>query len=404
MSARTSRVLLPILTLSVYFVGSTEFMLSSMLSPLASAFKTSLEGAAWLVSSYACAYALAAPLFGYLSDRIDRRRLLLLALLFFAVDAAGVTFAPSLAVAMVLRIFGGIASAILIPSAFALISEVVERESQARAMGLVMLGMTFGIAFGPALAGILTDRFGWQAPFLVTCAGCMITFSFGLAVIPRNLRHADIRAEPLLSWFRDWSVLRPLIAKGAWNGTGVAAYLLSGQVLQQRYGFGAAEVGLSVTAFGIGLGIGNLSAGWLRRVCGREEISLIVVTLLAATAISLFMLAQLPLTGSLACLACWGAALGAGAPSSTVVLAARARTSKAIVLAFAETFNNVAILCIVPFATAQLVESGPRSAMAVLAAGLCLGSVLTLFDASVSRGNPEAAIENACAEDSLSTK
>jgi DHA1 family inner membrane transport protein len=110
-----------------------------------------------LISSYACAYAVAAPVFGYLSDRVDRRRLLLIALLFFAIDGVGIVFAPSLEVAIGLRIFGGMASAVLIPTVFALISDVVDRERQAAAMGMVMLGMTLGIAVGPAWAGILTD-------------------------------------------------------------------------------------------------------------------------------------------------------------------------------------------------------------------------------------------------------
>jgi predicted MFS family arabinose efflux permease len=180
-------------------------------------------------------------------------------------------------------------------------------------------------------------------------------------------------------------VLRPLIAKGAWNGTGVAALLLSGQVLEQRYGFSASGVGLTVATFGIGLGIGNLSAGWLRKLCGREEISLVVVTLLVVTALSSFMLLPLPLIGSLACLTCWGAALGAGAPSSTVILAARAGADKGMVLAFAETFNNVAILCTVPLATARLMAGGPRSAFAILSFGLALGLGLTLIDVVLSR-------------------
>jgi DHA1 family inner membrane transport protein len=94
--ARSSRMLLLVLALSVYFVGSAEFMLSSMLSPLAQAFRTSPEGAAWLISSYACSYAVAAPVLGYFSDRVNRGRLLLVALLLFAVDAVGIVFSPSL--------------------------------------------------------------------------------------------------------------------------------------------------------------------------------------------------------------------------------------------------------------------------------------------------------------------
>lgn len=47
------------LSMAVFFVGVTEFMLSSMLGPLAQAFHTTTSGAAWLISSYAFSYAIA---------------------------------------------------------------------------------------------------------------------------------------------------------------------------------------------------------------------------------------------------------------------------------------------------------------------------------------------------------
>ncbi|WP_445496958.1 hypothetical protein [Photorhabdus sp. SF281] len=54
----TKYTFLFILSVTVFFVGATEFMLSSMLNPLAVAFGTTAVGASWLVSSYAFSYAL----------------------------------------------------------------------------------------------------------------------------------------------------------------------------------------------------------------------------------------------------------------------------------------------------------------------------------------------------------
>nr|WP_275373204.1 MFS transporter [Xenorhabdus bovienii] len=102
------RFILPVLALAVFFIGTTEFMLSPMLKPLASAFRTTLDNVAWLVSGYALSYALSAPFFGWLSDRVNRRRLLLVSLLFLMFDGLALTFSPNLSTAIGLRIFGGI--------------------------------------------------------------------------------------------------------------------------------------------------------------------------------------------------------------------------------------------------------------------------------------------------------
>ena len=384
-SSNQHRPFLAILALAVFFVGASEFMLSAMLGPLAEAFRTSPARASWLISGYAFTYALAAPILGYLSDRIDRVRFLLFALLAFAIDGIGIAFSPTIEIAMVLRVFGGLASAVIIPTAFALVSEIVPRERQAGAMGLVMLGMTFGIALGPALAGVLTEWAGWRLPFLMSASGCVLAFIIGSRTTPGNYSPLFARTTVHFHWMKKWNLMRPLIAKGAWNGTGVAAFLLSGEMLKQRYNLNTAEIGVTVTAFGFGLGIGNLSAGWIRRMCGREEISLIAITALLALSIAAFTTVALPFIGAVTCLILWGLALGAGAPSSTTILAERSGHSKGIVLAFAETLNNVTIFAVLPAAIRSIDRGDNISLILVLGTGLFVGIILTLIDGFLSR-------------------
>lgn len=382
--ANNDRMLLFVLSMSVFFVGASEFMLSAMLNPLSVAFNADTVSIAWLVSSYAFSYAIAAPFLGYLSDRIDRGRLLLIALLSFAIDGVGIAFSPTLGIAVALRIFGGLASAVIIPTAFALISDVIPRARHASAMGAVMLGMTLGIALGPGIAGLLTAWAGWRAPFVLMSAGCIVSFLIANAAMPKRLTAVETRGAHGFRWLRNASVTRPLLAKGLWNGTGVSAFLLSGEVLRQRYQLDVVHVGMSMTVFGIGLGIGNLSAENLRRLTGSEERSLVVVTSLLIASVAAFNLLSLPLFGTLACLAMWGAALGAGAPSATTVLAERSGRDKGVVLATAETLNNVVILSIVPVASMALATGAIATAAAVFAVGLGIGAALTLYDALVA--------------------
>jgi predicted MFS family arabinose efflux permease len=384
-SADNNRTLLFVLSMSVFFVGASEFMLSAMLNPLSAAFGTDSTSIAWLISSYAFAYAIAAPFLGYLSDRIDRSRLLLIALLSFAIDGVGIAFAPTVAIAIALRIFGGLASAVIIPTAFALVSEVVPRERHASAMGAVMLGMTFGIALGPALAGLLTSWVDWRAPFLLTSMGCIVAFLIGAVAMPTRHSAVATRENHGFRWLRNANVTRQLLAKGLWNGTGVSAFLLSGEVLRRRYHLDVAHVGMSVTAFGIGLGIGNLSAGKLRRLTGSEEHSLIVVTSALIASVAAFYLLPLSIFGALACLAAWGAALGIGAPSATTVLAERSGRDKGTVLATAETLNNVVILSVVPIASVALASGAIAMATTVFLVALGVGAAVTLYDAFVTR-------------------
>lgn len=51
----SDRTLLSVLSMSVFFVGASEFMLSTMLNPLSVAFGADSVGIAWLISIYAFA-------------------------------------------------------------------------------------------------------------------------------------------------------------------------------------------------------------------------------------------------------------------------------------------------------------------------------------------------------------
>jgi predicted MFS family arabinose efflux permease len=361
-----------------------------MLTPLAEAFHAPAYRAAWLVSGYALSYALLAPFVGLLSDRVGRRRLLLPALLLFAADALILTVAPNLGFAIGFRIVGGMAGAALTPTAFALISEVVPRERQAGAMGLVLFGLTLGIATGPTIAGLLTEHLGWRAPFIATAGGCVLVFLLGLAVLPRSAPEAGRSLRRSAGRLVEGDILRPMLSKGAWLGSAIAGFLLSGEVLRARYGLDTAAVGAAVAVFGIGLAGGNLAVGRLgRSFGGSEPLLLAAIGLILATQ-SLFLVLALPLAASLLLLGLWGFGCGLAAPANTAIQAERAGADAGFVLASSETMNNGVLLLMMPIAALWVAQGSIGRTAALLGSVGALAGVVNLLDRRRRRAAPIA--------------
>ncbi|MDC9581662.1 MFS transporter [Xenorhabdus sp. PR6a] len=383
-------MMLLIFSLIVFFIGATEFMLSPMLKPLADAFKTTTDKAAWLVSGYALAYALAAPFFGWLSNRINQHKLLRASLLFLFLDGLALTIAPNLEIAVGLRIFGGVASAALIPTIFALVADIFPPDQQAPAMGVVMLGMTAGIVAGPIFAGILTELFYWQVPFWVSATGSLLLYVTSKKFIPdqMNARKSNtlktVRQTARFQWVSQGHLIRPLIAKGLWNGTAVSAFLLAGEVLRHHYDLATGAVGLSVSALGIGLGLGNLSVSMVRHLNLTDECILLLAIVLLFITCSAFMLLPLSLLFSLGCLMLWGYTLGLAAPISTSILANRAKQEKGQILAISESLNNLIILFLLPIATMLLTQHGTTRTTIILGSGFIVAIGLSLIDLLVT--------------------
>jgi predicted MFS family arabinose efflux permease len=112
---------------------------------------------------------------------------------------------------------------------------------------------------------------------------------------------------------------------------------------------------------------------------------LMLATGLVALAVTVFMLAPIPLTGALICLALWGVALGLAAPASTAILAKRSGHDKGQVLAVSESLNNLAILTVLPIAAALFATHGSGAAMLVLGVGIVAGVGLTAVDLRTER-------------------
>jgi len=137
-----------------------------------------------LLTSYAGMQFLFSPLWGKLSDRIGRKRVLLLTMGGSVLGMTILGLAPSLAYLFVGRIVAGIFGA-NISVATAYVTDVTTEENRAKGMGLI--GAAFGVGFilGPAIGGALSV-YGYSVPILAAA---------GLGVL--NILYASLRlGEP----------------------------------------------------------------------------------------------------------------------------------------------------------------------------------------------------------------
>lgn len=62
---------------TLFVIGTDTFLTAPLLPLLSKEFNTSTEQSGWFVSAYALGYAIFALIAGPLSDRVDRRRIIL---------------------------------------------------------------------------------------------------------------------------------------------------------------------------------------------------------------------------------------------------------------------------------------------------------------------------------------
>ncbi|MGX5717997.1 MFS transporter [Arthrobacter sp. MAHUQ-56] len=124
---------------------------------------------------------------GRMSDSWGRRRTIIGCAVVFSVFTILCAFAPSAPVFGVLRLLAGIGLGGLVPSANALVAELVPDKWRSTIATLMMSGVPIGGSIA-ALVGIpLIPAFGWPVMFLVAVLALVVVVPLGLRYLPETL-------------------------------------------------------------------------------------------------------------------------------------------------------------------------------------------------------------------------
>ncbi|MEO6503661.1 MAG: DHA2 family efflux MFS transporter permease subunit [Jatrophihabitantaceae bacterium] len=127
---------------------------------------TSLQ---WTLNAYTLTLSGLLLLGGSLGDRLGRRRIFALGVLWFAIASAGCAAAPTVQVLIGMRGLQGVAAALLTPGSLAILEAVFRREDRAAAVGAWSGLGGIAAAIGPVVGGLLAGMapWGWRLVFLL---------------------------------------------------------------------------------------------------------------------------------------------------------------------------------------------------------------------------------------------
>ncbi|WP_238008498.1 MFS transporter [Dactylosporangium sp. AC04546] len=215
---------------------------------------------AWVgavLTAYALAQFVMAPVLGALSDRYGRRPLLLASLAGSAVSLALVGVADSLLMLLAARVVAGLCGgAIAVGQAYAV--DLSPPEARTRALGMVGASIGMGFVVGPALGAALSGL-GFTGVSLAAAGIALANLLAGAVLLPRRPGPGDAvpprrtpGAHAALAVALRLPALRPVVAAIFVSMCAFAAmeatYALLGA---RRYGLGPVGLGLVFTGVGV---------------------------------------------------------------------------------------------------------------------------------------------------------
>lgn len=159
-------LILFVLWLVVFSFASQVMIIAPILPRIAEQLSVTTGLLGTLITAYAFAVGVFALVAGPISDRIGRRRILLIGSVLMTVALALHGFVENFPALFGVRAFAGAAGGILNGAAIAYVGDYFPHERRGWASGWVMSGLAAGQIAGIPLGIVLAEGFGFRAPFV----------------------------------------------------------------------------------------------------------------------------------------------------------------------------------------------------------------------------------------------
>ncbi|GAA5532443.1 MFS transporter [Deinococcus aluminii] len=204
------------------------------------------------------AIAVSAPVSGYLTDRIGRRPVLVVAMLLYALAGSSGLYAPTLGSLMLGRVLLGLAVGATMTAGSALVADLFAGQERARFLGLQSAFTSLGGVIFLPLGGLLAGM-GWRLPFAVYLAALLLV---PLALrLPRGETAGQQTAEVAAEQVR-WQPVA--LTYGVALSYMLVYYLMPTQLPYRLEGLGVAPA-LVGFVMGVSTLSGALAALWFSR-------------------------------------------------------------------------------------------------------------------------------------------
>jgi len=297
------------LMLGVFSLVTAEFLPASLLTAMATDLGISDGAAGQAVTATALVGAIAAPTMPLATRRLDRRVVMLALTLLLLVSNALAVAAHGLALLLAARVMLGVALGGFWSMAAALVLRLVPETLFARAMAVVLSGVSVATVCAAPIGAWMGVTWGWRSAFVAAGAvgvAALAVQAWALPALPPRDR-PDLRVFGAL--LRRPPVRVALLAVLLVISGHFAGFTYVRPLMEQVAGLPVAAVSGVLLGYGIGGFFGNLVGGW---IAGRSERHAIVAggALIVLLAASLLLAGRSPVVTAVA-VAAWGFAFGA---------------------------------------------------------------------------------------------
>lgn len=226
-------------------------------------FQISESTASLAVTFYAFGVIVGAPVLSVITNKMNRKNVLLLVMGIFIVGNLIVLKAPSFEILIMGRFISAFAHGLFMTASSIIAAGVVEKEKRSSAIAIMFTGLTVATIFGVPFGTFLAAFFSWRSTFLLITLLGIIIFIIDFLFIPNNIKSPKVSTlKKQLQVFKSSKVLIVLLITTLAYGSTFVIYTFISPLLL-NVGFSQTTTTIILFIYGIMVALGNTIGGKL---------------------------------------------------------------------------------------------------------------------------------------------
>ncbi len=252
-----------VLALSSFAIGTTEFVIMGLLPEVAADLSVTIPEAGWLVTGYALAVALGAPIMAVSTAKLKRRSALIMLMAFFIAGNLLCAIAPNYWVLMIARIVTALCHGAFFGIGSIVAANLVSEDRKARAVALMFTGLTLANVLGVPLGTAIGQAYGWRSTFWVVTVIGIVTIAGLIAILPKDKKEEESSILREIAALRNGRLWMALSVTVFFSASMFTLFTYIAPLLRDVTGVSPEGVTWTLFLIGLGLTVGNLIGGKL---------------------------------------------------------------------------------------------------------------------------------------------
>ncbi len=254
---------------SVFALGTSEFVIAGLVNQMSKSLGVSVPQVGNLITVFAIGMLIGAPLMAILTLTLDKKKTLLASAAVFSLAHLLTAFVPDFGTILALRVVSALACATELTVAAVMAVALAGSDRTARAIAVVIGGMTLANVIGVPVGSFIGEQLNWQSAFVFVGVVSALSAVLVAAVVPRlPKQHApDVALRSIaMTELRSLNQVRVYVALGTtvlFEAALFSVYSFVQPILTDVSQMSSGTVPLVLFAFGFGTFIGISIGGRL---------------------------------------------------------------------------------------------------------------------------------------------